>query len=45
MNKEFVRARLGGEDAVWNRLRYDRDGLIEASAGTGKTYALQSICA
>ncbi len=43
MKEEFVRARLGGEDAVWNRLRYDRDGLIEASAGTGKTYALQSI--
>ncbi len=43
MNKKFVRVRLGGKDAVWNRLRYDRDGLIEASAGTGKTYALQSI--
>ena len=39
----FIRKRLGGKDSVWNRLQYDRDGLIEASAGTGKTYALQSI--
>ena len=42
-NREFINKRLGGADAVWNRLRYDRDGIIEASAGTGKTYALQSI--
>ena len=41
-NDEFINERLGG-DAVWNRLQYDRDGIIEASAGTGKTYALQSI--
>ena len=40
---EFIRKRLGGKDSVWNRLQYDRDGIIEASAGTGKTYALQSI--
>ena len=40
---EFIRKRLGGKDSVWNRLLYDRDGIIEASAGTGKTYALQSI--
>ncbi len=42
-NMEFIRKRLGGADEVWNRLKYDRDGIIEASAGTGKTYALQSI--
>jgi exodeoxyribonuclease V beta subunit len=42
-NEEFIAQRLGGETAVWNRLVYDRDGIIEASAGTGKTYALQSI--
>ena len=40
---EFIGKRLGGRDSVWNRLQYDRDGIIEASAGTGKTYALQSI--
>ena len=39
----FIRKRLGGKDAVWNKLKYDRDGIVEASAGTGKTYALQSI--
>ena len=42
-NDEFITKRLGGPDSVWNKLRYDRDGIIEASAGTGKTYALQSI--
>lgn len=42
-NDEFIAKRLSGPDSVWNKLRYDRDGLIEASAGTGKTYALQSI--
>ena len=42
-NNEFIRKRLGGEGLVWNQLKYDRDGIIEASAGTGKTYALQSI--
>ena len=42
-NDEFIRKRLGGKGSVWNRLQYDRDGIIEASAGTGKTYALQSI--
>lgn len=43
MNDAFIRQRLGDPTAVWNRLQYDRDGIIEASAGTGKTYALQSI--
>ena len=43
MNEEFIRERLGDPTSVWNRLQYDRDGIIEASAGTGKTYALQSI--
>ena len=42
-NRGFIAERLGDKDAVWNRLLYDRDGIIEASAGTGKTYALQSI--
>ncbi len=28
---------------VWNQLDYGRDAIIEASAGTGKTYALESI--
>ena len=42
MNRDddFITKRLGGAGSVWNRLRYDRDGIIEASAGTGKTYAL-----
>lgn len=43
MNAEFITRRLGAPASVWNRMRYDRDGIIEASAGTGKTYALQSI--
>ena len=46
MNEAFINERLEGEDAdkkVWNRLNYSRDGIIEASAGTGKTYTLQSI--
>ena len=43
MNKESIAKRLGDERAVWNQLRYDCDGIIEASAGTGKTFALQSI--
>lgn len=28
---------------VWERLTYDKDALIEASAGTGKTYTLEKI--
>ena len=43
MNESFVRNRLDGTDKVWNALDYTRDGIIEASAGTGKTYTLQSI--
>ena len=42
-NDEFIAKRLGDKDSVWNKLLYDRDGIIEASAGTGKTFALQSI--
>ena len=42
-NDEFIENCLGANDSVWNKLRYDRDGIIEASAGTGKTYALQRI--
>ena len=52
MNEDVVKERLGerGEDGVFsderfvcNRIRYDRDAIIEASAGTGKTYTLQSV--
>ncbi len=43
MNETFISERLGGTDKVWNLLDYSRDGIIEASAGTGKTYTLQSI--
>lgn len=35
--------RLTNKDYVWNQLDYEHDALIEASAGTGKTYALESI--
>ncbi len=31
------------ERHVWNQLDYAHDAIIEASAGTGKTYALESI--
>lgn len=33
----------GNNDPVWERLSYDKDALIEASAGTGKTYTLEHI--
>ncbi len=33
----------GDETKVWNCFDYEHDGIIEASAGTGKTYTLQSI--
>ena len=35
--------RLTNSQYVWNQLNYKHDALIEASAGTGKTYALESI--
>ena len=35
--------RLTNQQYVWNQLDYKHDALIEASAGTGKTYALESI--
>ncbi len=35
--------RLTNPQYVWNQLDYEHDALIEASAGTGKTYALESI--
>ena len=35
--------RLTNNQYVWNQLDYEHDALIEASAGTGKTYALESI--
>ena len=49
---KVIKDRLGerGEDGffhddkfVCNRIHYDKDAIIEASAGTGKTYTLQSI--
>ena len=49
---KVIKERLGerGEDGffhddklVCNRIHYDKDAIIEASAGTGKTYTLQSI--
>ena len=52
MNEDIVKERLGecGEDGIFhddkficNRIHYDKDAIIEASAGTGKTYTLQSI--
>ncbi len=52
MNEDIVKKRLGerGEDGIFhdekfvcNRIHYDEDAIIEASAGTGKTYTLQSI--
>jgi len=29
--------------SIWDSLKYDHDVLIEASAGTGKTFTLQHI--
>ena len=52
MNEEIIKERLGerGEDGIFhdnnfvcNLIHYDKDAIIEASAGTGKTYTLQSI--
>ena len=52
MNEDVIKERLGerGEDGffhddnfVCNQIHYDKDAIIEASAGTGKTYTLQSI--
>ena len=42
-NEEYIEKSLAGEGVVWNQLKYDRDGIIEASAGTGKTFTLQRI--
>ena len=55
MNEDIVKERLGeptmdnghvrfkDDKYVCNRIDYDKDAIIEASAGTGKTYTLQSI--
>ena len=49
---KVIKERLGERDAqgrfsdksyVCNNIEYDKDSIIEASAGTGKTYTLQSI--
>ncbi|MBQ7189643.1 MAG: UvrD-helicase domain-containing protein [Kiritimatiellae bacterium] len=42
-NEEFINKRLDVEGAVWNELQQAKDGIIEASAGTGKTYTLQHV--
>lgn len=41
--KDVVEERLGDPNSVCNRIDYSHDAIIEASAGTGKTYTLQSI--
>ncbi len=38
-----IKERLGDPGFMCNRIDYSRDAIIEASAGTGKTYTLQSI--
>ena len=45
-----VREKIGAQDkresgasGVWDRIDYKRDAIIEASAGTGKTFALENI--
>lgn len=52
MNEKFIKERLGersgqgrfsDEMYVCNKIDYEKDAIIEASAGTGKTYTLQSI--
>lgn len=48
MNQDVTLKELGPEDKsengpVWHRLEYDKDAIIEASAGTGKTYTLERI--
>ncbi len=41
--KDSLKDRLENTAYVWNQLDYAHDAIIEASAGTGKTYALESI--
>lgn len=46
MNREIIKERLDNERAqqIWKNLDFGKhDGIIDASAGTGKTYTLQSI--
>ena len=52
MSEDVVKERLGERDGerrfsdkkyVCNNINYTKDAIIEASAGTGKTYTLQSI--
>lgn len=38
-----TKAQTANEKAVWDQLTFDHDVIIEASAGTGKTYALEQI--
>lgn len=48
MNQEVILKELGTVDRtengpIWHRLDYDKDAIVEASAGTGKTYTLERI--
>lgn len=38
-----IKAQTANEKAVWDQLTFDHDVIIEASAGTGKTYTLEQI--
>ena len=43
MDDDFTAKRLGGPDSACNRIDFAKDAIIEASAGTGKTYTIQNI--
>ena len=38
-----IKVQAANEKAVWDQLTFDHDVIIEASAGTGKTYTLEQI--
>ena len=40
---KIIKERLGDPEFMCNKIVYAEDAIIEASAGTGKTYTLQSI--
>ena len=43
MDEDELKDRLENPQYPWNRIDYAHDAIIEASAGTGKTYALESV--
>ena len=43
MSNDVIKERLGDPNAVCNQIDFSHDAIIEASAGTGKTYTLQSV--